>query len=681
MSRPKARPSFPFADTKRILLTVHILSPQNEAHLVKELECEIRRVWPEAANGPEDRIDLLVGARSGFDVDLLIVLDLVTPRAIPSARRSDTPVARLIKSGLIAVEIKQLDATRFERTGNQLFPIYYGKRSDRSCSDQARDAAYAIKNLARESGFPNLYVHALAWLTQLDPSALDGIDPAIVAKTDWGGILTAACNQNSWLCHADEATRAGVRAVRDRLLLRRTLTPLDIRKSERIARDSLVRELVAELSPHAGNALIRLTGHGGSGKTTALILLATRLATHDNARVLVLTFHHALSGDIRHVFKSVPEAQGLLGDRIHVETAMSFLLGLVAAAGGSVPQHADSKIDYDRVDATFREVATALKPSAGERGDNGEAVIDEDRERFAWDHVLIDEAQDWSDAERDLLMSVYGSRRLVLADGLVQLIRRQTSCNWTLGVPKAERIARTLGDSLRMQHNVALFANEFARTLGFTNWNVAPRAELLGGRIVILEGELDDAPALVRALGTAAALGKASPVDNVICVPHSEIAMNASGGRGARLAADLQAEGETVWDACNPLTRTSAPEGSDAWRIVQYDSCRGLEGWATLLLRLDDLYTNRMKHPNIGSAETIDPEVVARRWLLIPLTRAVHLLVVHVRDPQSAVATMLREATASLPKGFVETYAANDGAARLAAVAAAKSYVRAERSI
>jgi hypothetical protein len=106
---------------------------------------------------------------------------------------------------------------------------------------------------------------------------------------------------------------------------------------------------------------------------------------------------------------------------------------------------------------------------------------------------------------------------------------------------------------------------------------------------------------------------------------------------------------------------------------VQYDSCRGLEGCATLLLSLDDLYTNRIKHPNLADTETVDPEIVARRWLLIPLTRAVHLLVIHVRDPQSAVASMLREAAVSLPKGFVETYAANDGAARVAAVAGASS--------
>jgi hypothetical protein len=234
------------------------------------------------------------------------------------------------------------------------------------------------------------------------------------------------------------------------------------------------------------------------------------------------------------------------------------------------------------------------------------------------------------------------------------------------GVPKNERVVRSLGVSLRMQHNVALFANAFAQSIGFPNWSVEPRKDLAGGRVVILEGELDDAPALVRALGVAAALGQADPVDNLICVPHSEIVRADGGRRGARLAAELQAAGDVVWDACNPLARTRAPEGADAWRIVQYDSCRGLEGWATLLIALDDLYANRLKYPNAGRFETVDPEIVARRWLLIPLTRAVHLLVVNVRDPASPVAAMMREAAAGMPKGVVEFCAAKDGAPRLA---------------
>ena len=113
------------------------------------------------------------------------------------------------------------------------------------------------------------------------------------------------------------------------------------------ARDALVRELVSDLAPHAGTSTIRLAGHGGSGKTIALVLLATQY----DARVIVLTFHHALRGDIRHVFESMPEAQGLLGDKIHVETATSFLLALVAAAGGTVALTADGSVSLNLEEA------------------------------------------------------------------------------------------------------------------------------------------------------------------------------------------------------------------------------------------------------------------------------------------------------------------------------------------
>ena len=97
------------------------------------------------------------------------------------------------------------------------------------------------------------------------------------------------------------------------------------------------------------------------------------------------------------------------------------------------------------------------------------------------------------------------------------------------------------------------------------------------------------------------------------------------------------------------------PTDENAWRIIQYASCRGLEGWASILIALDDLYANKMKYPSsIGSDVDVDPQYVARRWLLIPLTRAVHLLVIHVRDAESPVAKMLREASTALPKGVVE---------------------------
>ena len=67
-----------------------------------------------------------------------------------------------------------------------------------------------------------------------------------------------------------------------------------------------------------------------SGKIIVLDLLATRFSAQFVARMLVLTVNRTLRGDFRHAFKSMAEAQRLLGEKIHLQTATSFLLVLVA---------------------------------------------------------------------------------------------------------------------------------------------------------------------------------------------------------------------------------------------------------------------------------------------------------------------------------------------------------------
>ena len=179
-----------------------------------------------------------------------------------------------VSCGLIAIEIKQLDAARFDRIGDQLFAIYAGKRRDRSVSDQTRDAANGIKGFAATSGFPDFYLRALVWLTRVGAASLDGVDPTIVGQSDWRALLLAAYAQNASLSRDDERRSLSVRGVRDRLSLRRTLTPLDRSKSERIARDAIVRDLISGLAPHAGTSTIRLAGHGGSGNPPSQLSVA-----------------------------------------------------------------------------------------------------------------------------------------------------------------------------------------------------------------------------------------------------------------------------------------------------------------------------------------------------------------------------------------------------------------------
>jgi hypothetical protein len=639
-----------------LMISLHLISPQNEARVAERLVRQIGRLWPDVAASKTERIDVLVGVRTPMDIDIVVTIDLATPCRIPPVRRRDgtTSPEGQVQCALLAIEIKQLDSLGFERTGNQIFAKYRGRTASRSVASQADDAAKSLKAFALKSGYPRLFVHALAWLTEVDERELAGIGSSILGcEAGWFELLDAAAQQHEVLYEAgDERTRTGVRAVRDLLLNRRAVSSRDKIRSERLARDIAGKHIVRELAAQAGSKLIRLAGRGGSGKTTALALLAGELATMRAERVLVLTFHRALRGDIEHLLRTLLDQPALIGTRVHVETMTEFLLAALTALELEIPLTAEGAIAFPKLDDALREATAKL--AGGPDGEWANLLRDSDPARFAWDHVFIDEAQDWTDAERDFLLRLFGHRRIVLADGIDQLVRRQTPCDWLTGIPRAELTQRILGDSLRMLRNVALFANAVADAAGFERWNVEPRDDLPGGRIVVVAGENVASPELVRAIAAAAREGKADPVDCLVCVPHSNIVREGAGRRHARFAETIAAAGGRAWDASDSGTRGTSPADADLWRIVQYDSCRGLEGWIVLALDLDDFYANRLRHPNFHPGEPLgDPETVARRWLLIPLTRAVHTLVVTIRDPQSPVAAILRAATEKMPRGVV----------------------------
>ncbi len=282
------------------------------------------------------------------------------------------------------------------------------------------------------------------------------------------------------------------------------------------------------------------------------------------------------------------------------------------------------------------------------------------------DHILIDEAQDCTDEERDLLRAVYGHRRIAIADGMEQLVRRQTPCDWLRGLPRTEVAQRVLGDSLRMQRNIAEFVNAFARAAGFCDWTVNPREDMPGGRIIVALGADSPTADLVRAMGTAAKAGHADPIDCLICVPHTNIVRDDAGLRRAVFADRVKEAGGVSWDASDFRTRMIPPATPQEWRIMQYDSCRGLEGWITAALDLDQFYAQKLRYPNFHRDDFgDDAEAVAKRSLLIPLTRAVHMLIVTVRDENSPVVTLLREAAGTMPSGVVEWCSAQHTAIRV----------------
>ena len=102
--------------------------------------------------------------------------------------------------------------------------------------------------------------------------------------------------------------------------------------------------------------------------------------------------------------------------------------------------------------------------------------------------------------------------------------------------------------------------------------------------------------------------------------------------------------------------RDTFPTTHGEHRIVKYHSCRGLEGWTVVCLGLDKFYEDRLEKGLRTESRLLEsPEEHARRyaaaWTLIPLTRAIHYLVVQL-EGRGAVYSICRVLAERFP-GFV----------------------------
>ncbi len=649
------------------MIEINEVSPNNEEAVAKRLAASIGAAWPDIASSTLDSVTIAVGLQTLRDIDLFVTIELSEPRPLLSRLRRDgsrSPEAS-VQAVALVIEVKQLDESRFTIVGTQIFPDY-GRLSSRSVNAQIDDCRIALRKHRARYDVDDFFVHGVGWLTGVPTSKLDGVSPWIVgAEAGWLDILDAAAQQSPALYGRKPPSYVrAIATIRETLTRKRAVTPRDRKKSNDLCQDVIVDELIDELAAIAGHKQIRLTGRGGSGKTTTLALLAKRLALVNGERVLILTFHKTLRSDIEHLIDTLVDVPGVKARNISVETATTFFISALTELGVALPV-TEGGVDFKALPELLAHTQRAFSRDPIE----GEAALLKAfaPERFAWDYVFIDEAQDWTDAERDFIRALYGSENLVLADGLEQLVRRQTPCDWNAGLPKAMRYNRNLGRSLRMATNLAAFANAFAREAGLRDWRIEPFEELPGGRIIIAVGGEPPEAELCAALLPSLTAGGAAPVDALICVPPQMVGSNPDGTRHAACAPALTAAGFTFWDACDDRVRDTIPNEPAQWRIVQYDSCRGLEGWITIAYGLDQLAVTKQKHPNLAPGETDTPENVVRRWLMIPLTRAVNTLIITITDPDAPVLEPLRAAAARLPAGVVEWTTGRECAALFAA--------------
>jgi hypothetical protein len=608
--------------------------PEYEA--AQQLDSLIVQEWGKLEE-PRQKISIITAAQCHGqkirDVDLLLLVQLKQPLPVPIPRagRLGLPSEVHVKSLCMTIEVKDHPPDAVEFTENGEVRVRYPDHWH-NASKQSRKQVFSLKQYLETLGHEYVpFITGLVWLRGVPQDDLpDGLHNIVGSGASWRDFVAAALSQQEADYedgfHILNSGKEPGRITRIRNVFAQPLKPssLDRRKVEAIARQSISPDLKTLRS---GERQIIYRGRGGTGKTVALLHLACDRYVRARQRTLFLTYNIALAAEVERLLTILGVRDQAAGRSIRVETIQTFL-GQVLGATGLLGEGED-----------FLGVYAGRKQSLLEylKDPGLLAAVREESDLLAWDLVCVDEAQDCPEDERELLHRLFGPERCVIADGIDQMVRLSGPCDWQpTRTIRGLTQTRFLKRSLRLQHNLCRFANAVAQAVGLDTWQIEPNMDLLGGRVVITtrpgfpeDGLYERMAALNQANGN-------KPVDMLFCVPHTLVDRSAE-PYPCLPARQFAEKGRKVWDGTRPAGRMIPILDNDLHRFVQYESCRGLEGWVTFLFSLDRFHDSKLHQfqvtgPREESARQRLAPQLAAEWLMIPLTRCINTLVIHLEQ-------------------------------------------------
>lgn len=555
---------------------------------------------------------------------------------------------RLVNLCLI-IEVKD-HPTPQVRFDSQRVMVYYGKSDYWSdATEQVRRQRLSLSSFLKRHGQPQPWIEGAVWLRNytgaIPPAAANvlGANPSSIdflalverlkapKKGENGHYIAFTTNSNlSSIQRASAFFHPVVGSTR-----------LDRRRLEQICRRLISDQKYVNL---LGQQLLIFRGRGGSGKTIHLLRLAKDLYD-EGKRVLLLTFNKALVADIRRLLVLLGISNQGFDRGIQISTAHKFFVQMLSVWTLWNERGGGSEFPARRYEEAKGELLALLSNETPESLAQKSAVQNSP-EVFAWDYILIDEGQDWPENERDLLYRCFGPERCVVADGVDQLIRGAAPCDWT--APAGARLRQTvpLRRAMRMKSNLCRFIRAFAEEAG-SEWDQEVNEEIAGGTVTIISGSYTRG--LHERIFEQHREQGNMPIDALFCVPPDTLI------EPPIVPQKLLAWGCVVWDGTSPNVRDTFPTRVDEYRVVRYESCRGLEGWTVVCMALDRFYEHRRYYSSAIDKESLfdTPQEFAHRqaaaWTLIPLTRAIDHLVIQLSGP-GTVTTICRKLAEMYPE-------------------------------
>lgn len=622
---------------------------------------QILAVWPDLSQSRDDHIKIFVGlklyGRKIEDIDLVVIGHFAAPREFSTEfkfypREGDPFIPRRarVKNFLLVIETKSHDATGV-KFDDKVASVRYrrgGRGVWEPVTEKNRQQMFEFKAYLAERGVSRVYAQDLIFFSGLReadfpkrPHNCFGIDASFERILNiLGQISGPNCeNRDVFISFGSDDVFKELLSPDFPLLQTLEPTPIDRSKMDRIVKAALADTWLDDL----GRKQVVIRGRGGVGKTVILLQMAYRAFDREQMRSMMLTYNKALVADMRRTMALLGVPRSIEKGGISIETVHAFIGRVMIGLG--IMQ------DYDGFLEAYEErkevLLQYLRDGAVSRTDIDELIANEPDE-FLWDIIFVDEGQDWPANEIEIMRAIYGPERIAVADGVDQFVRDSVA-DWSKGLAREQLRPRRLTRCLRMKANLALFVSDFAETIALQDWDLEPNPDANGGRVLIVEGDLTGRTDIYERLcDEAAALGN-YPVDLLACVPPQLVRHDADEAYsipGRKLARS----GKAVWDASAVDVRSHFPTDRDALRIVQYDSCRGLEGWTVINYAFDQFWTYKYQQwlaspQDLGGLFDTPEEraaAFASRWVMIPLTRAMDTLVINISTQPGAVRDALK---------------------------------------
>lgn len=289
--------------------------------------------------------------------------------------------------------------------------------------------------------------------------------------------------------------------------------------------------------------------------------------------------------------------------------------------------------------------------------------------------LFIDEAQDCHRIEKEILISIYESNNVVVANGgKEQLIRHVELCNWEVSQAKKLEVKKhyTRNKSYRVKKTVVDFCNYVAKRFHI-DLNLEPLESEDEGELLFdfrLNHNENEVTEIFNHLKLKGKVNGCSLYETLLVLLESNsqranttglnepsretVIINEYGNiedapllrRGTwKHLETLESNDFMFWDGTiDDKSQLIIPSPNES-RVIYYESCRGLEAWTVACFAFDKFFSQKREEPDAEKYLIEDiflnqnneqrKSMYAATWALMALTRVIDTLYIQINDRNS----------------------------------------------